>query len=289
MLENTFCHVPRVGVKTESSLWAAGVHDWNAYLGLVRDDPDTLKTLDVPRMPAPDKLMPALEESRERLERRDGGYFASLLPGGEHWRLFPHFRERTAYLDIETTGLGTPGDHITSIAVYDGKEARTYVHGRNMEDFGPDMREFQAMVTFNGRCFDAPFIERTLGVDLPAAHIDLRNVLRKAGITGGLKKCEKRFGLDRGELDGVDGYWAVLLWKEYRRTGEQGALDTLLAYNIEDVLHLKLLMVKAYNLLLEETPFLETHRLAEPEPGANPVTPDPEVMERIRSRYFAWR
>ena len=39
------------------------------------------------------------------------------------------------------------------------------------------------------------------------------------GYRGGLKGCEKCLGLDRAELDGVDGYFAVLLWNEYRKSG----------------------------------------------------------------------
>ena len=64
-------------------------------------------------------------------------------------------------------------------------------------------------------------------------------MLSRLGYKGGLKGCEKQLGLDRHELDGVDGYTAVLLWQEYTRTRNTRALDTLLAYNIQDVLNLR--------------------------------------------------
>jgi len=38
----------------------------------------------------------------------------------------------------------------------------------------------------------------------------------------------------------------VLLWNEYQKTGDQKALDTLLAYNVQDMIILENLMVKAY-------------------------------------------
>jgi len=50
------------------------------------------------------------------------------------------------------------------------------------------------------------------GIELNQVHIDLRYVLRSLGYTGGLKGCEKQAGIDRGNLEGVDGYFAVLLW-----------------------------------------------------------------------------
>ena len=88
-----------------------------------------------------------------------------------------------------------------------------------------------------------PFLRDRLGCPLDQAHIDLRYVLASLGYKGGLKKCETALGIDRGDLDGVDGSLAVLLWEEYRKTGSPKALDTLLAYNIEDVVNLETLMV----------------------------------------------
>lgn len=43
------------------------------------------------------------------------------------------------------------------------------------------------------------------------------------------------------------GFFAVLLWQEFQQTGNIKALETLLVYNIEDVVNLETLMVLAYN------------------------------------------
>jgi len=56
----------------------------------------------------------------------------------------------------------------------------------------------------------------------------LRYVLKSLGYSGGLKSCEKALGLDRGDLDGVDGYFAVLLWRDYQKKHNEKALETLL-------------------------------------------------------------
>ena len=89
-------------------------------------------------------------------------------------------------------------------------------------------------------------------------------------------------GMDRSVLDDVDGFLAVLLWKEYKRSGNPKALDTLLAYNIMDVVNLETLMISAYNLHLQDTPFQD--RLLE-QPACTPdipFIPDRELIQRFR-------
>ena len=52
-----------------------------------------------------------LDQSFARLQANDPNYFGDLLPLDQHWRLFRDFRDGVAYLDIETTGMGTPQDY----------------------------------------------------------------------------------------------------------------------------------------------------------------------------------
>ena len=57
---------------------------------------------------------------------------------------------------------------------------------------------------------------------------------------------ERSFGLIRGfQIEGLDGYDAVMLWKAYER-GDQEALDRLIQYNTADIVNLKPLMEKGY-------------------------------------------
>jgi hypothetical protein len=95
--------------------------------------------------------------------------------------------------------------------------------------------------------------------------------------------------MDRGDLKDVDGFFAVLLWDEYQRTGDQKALDTLLAYNIQDTINLENLLVTAYNLKLQQTPFYESHLISETPPPVNPFGVDLETIDRIKGSSQYWQ
>ncbi len=277
MIINTFCHVPGIGQRTEGLLWDGGVRTWDDYLEVGAE----LLT------PQRHEFVCAhLYESQERLREQDVAFFADTMPAAEHWRLFREFRGRIAYVDIETTGLSPEfGNHITTAALYDGRQLRHYINGENLRDLQDDLFDYDVLVTYNGKSFDIPFIERYFMITLPQAQIDLRYVLASLGFRGGLKGCERALGIDRGELDGVDGYFAVLLWQDYDRMGNRRALDTLLAYNIEDTVNLERLMVEAYNRKVAGLPFEHSHRMALPTSvPAIPVEPDPETIDRIRMR-----
>jgi len=277
MLEQTFCHIPGIGPKTEAGLWAEGISGW--------------QDAGHPALPArrAELIARHVDESRERLRTRDVGFFAERLPSNQHWRLFPHFRDRVAYFDIETTGLGAPGDHITTIALYDGRTIRHYVHGDNLPQFKQDIRDYDLLVTFNGKTFDVPFIEASFGMRLATPHIDLRYVLAGLGYRGGLKSIERALGFDRGELAEVDGYFAVLLWHDYVRKQNRAALDTLLAYNMVDTVNLEALMVLAYNLKVAQTPFAQSLRLPTPAAPPIPFAADSPTVARLQRQYArAW-
>ena len=47
------------------------------------------------------------------------------------------------------------------------------------------------IVTYNGKTFDVPFIEKYFGIRMNHAHIDLRYVLKSLGYSGGLKMFEQ--------------------------------------------------------------------------------------------------
>ena len=272
MLRHTFCHMPGISLGRERGLWESGAHTWDHFDG--QGVPAHLARVSR-------RVRPHIDESRTRLGRGDSRYFADLLPVNQHWRLFRDFRHTVAYLDIETTGLYPWEGCVTTIALYDGRKIRHYVQGENLREFGDDVRGYGLVVTYNGKCFDLPFIERALGVRVAAPHIDLRYVLAGLGYRGGLKGCERQLGIARGGLEGVDGYTAVLLWQEYLRRDDRKALETLLAYNIEDAVNLERLMVAAYNMKLRETPFYGDCLL--PEPGAPPIPfrADMDTLSRL--------
>jgi hypothetical protein len=86
----------------------------------------------------------------------------------------------------------------------------------------------------------------------------------------------------------VDGFFAVLLWHDYVRNANLRALETLLAYNIQDVVTLETLMVLAYNRKLAGTPFLDRYLLDGPRAPAVPFVPHTATIARIK-REYGWR
>ena len=277
MLKNTFTHIPGIGLKTEERLWDSGVLNWD----------DISESFHLKRLQKRvTHLRTHIHDSRENLETDNPKYFEKLLPSSLQWRMFPEFRHSTVYLDIETTGLESWGNHITSIALYDGECISYYVKGKNLEAFKKDIKKYKVIVTYNGKCFDIPFIESYFGISLSQAHIDLRYILASLGYRGGLKGCEKQLNIDRGGLKDIDGYFAVLLWDDFQRNKNQKALETLLAYNIEDTVNLETLMVIAYNMKLRGTMFLETHQLPEPTQPAIPFEADRRIIDRIKRQIW---
>jgi uncharacterized protein YprB with RNaseH-like and TPR domain len=278
MLKNTFHHIPGIGSNTEKQLWSSGLTHWNKF-----KEPFSPK-LSIKRV---EIMTQYIQESSKYLENNDPNYFADLLPSNLHWRFFPEFRNSTAYIDIETTGLEAYCSEITTIAIYDGKSTFYYVQGDNLDDFPLDIKKYKVLVTYNGKSFDIPFIESYFEIKLNHAHIDLRYVLKSLGYSGGLKGCEKKLGINRGSLEGVDGYFAVLLWKDFIQNSNQKALETLLAYNIEDVVNLEALMVMAYNMKIKDTPFMQDNKLATPNAPDIPFKADIATIEKIKSKIFS--
>jgi len=278
MLRHTFCHTQGVGPKTERRIWAGGVHTWDHAC-----DPEALPLSDARSL----AVARTAEESIRRLDRRDAGWFYGKLPSSEQWRLFSEFRGSTAYLDIETTGLGGPYDYITTIALYDGARVRHYVRDENLDDFPRDVEDYALIVTYNGKQFDVPFIRDHLGAPMRHAHVDLCYVLRSLGYKGGLKGCERQLGIRRDGLDGVDGFFAVLLWREWLRSRDRLALETLLAYNIADTVNLETLMVMVYNMKVRLAGLPGLEELPLPAAPDLPFRADAETVARVR-RDYGW-
>ncbi len=277
MLENTFCHIQGIGPRTEKRLWEANIHNWYSFLGWPKPSFSAATVTAASR---------TIAASITALAAGDASWFYNCLNAGEHWRMFKQFKHKTAYIDIETTGLDRGMSIITTIALYDGKTIFTYVNGENLERFVDDIAAYDLLVTYNGKSFDVPFIESFFDIRLPHAHIDLRYVLNSLGFKGGLKRVEKRFGISRNELEGVDGYFAVLLWMEYETRADPRARETLIAYNVEDVVNLELLMHYAYNQKIKDTPFAQDLIMAIPLRPEVPYAPDVDLVNTIRRRFF---
>ena len=275
-LYNSFTFVKGIGIKTELTLRELGIYCWNDVIKKQR-----------PELFPKQKwyaLWNGVNSAMEALDVLDFSQLTNLIPKIQHWKMIPNFIDRIAYLDIETTGLSPHYSHITTIAVYDGKEVYDFVRGENLDEFSSFISKFPAITTFYGKAFDIPFIKQEMGIEFNQVHFDVCFLLRRLKIKGGLKKIEKTFGISRGALEDLDGYSAVLLWKKYAKTKKKEYLETLLAYNNEDVINLEFLLHKAYNLLIEKEQIFTSPLKFPKKDIKNPFAANKRVIEEILGR-----
>jgi len=230
MLKNTFCHL--VSEKKEQELWRSNCLHWD-------------------EISENHELHSRILESKKALAENNPKFFLEKIPKKQHWRLYKELPY--CFLDIETTGLSKHFNDVTVIGVYDGKSSKLFVKDKNMEEFPAEISKYSTVITYNGKCFDLPFLKAKYPeLDLDKFHIDLRYVLKEFGYSGGLKHIELEMGLSRDEeLKEVDGFEAVRLWHRYRR-GDEDALRLLLKYNQADIENLKYLMDFAYEKMREK-------------------------------------
>lgn len=233
MLKKTFCHIDGISENTEKILHENGVCDWDYFL----DNFENISCLPTKKL---QKIRNEILFSQQNLENNNLNYFKEKIPKHLHYRLKDY--GKIAYLDIETTGLSRYTDIITMVGIYDGKTAKSYIHGQDLEEAYEKLKEFDIVVTFNGKTFDIPFIEHHAKQKYDLIHFDLRFMLKEFGLSGGLKKIEQNLGIIRDdEVIGVDGFEAVRLWRKYKN-GDENALRKLLIYNKEDIVNLKYLL-----------------------------------------------
>ena len=206
------------------------------------------------------------------------------MPSSEEWRLFKEFQNHCLYLDIETNGGDSFSGFITTIATFDGDDIKYYVNGENLDDFVTDVLDYKILITYNGKTFDIPFIENYFNIQLNHAQIDLRYILASLGFRGGLKSCEQQLGLKRYGLDGVDGYFAIHLWNDYYYNANQKALETLLAYNIEDCINLEKLMQISYNRKIDSLGFENFEKIPYTRIPDNIFQPHLRTILKIKSK-----
>jgi uncharacterized protein YprB with RNaseH-like and TPR domain len=237
LLERTFVHIPGVGEQTEKALWDQGCSCWDEYLAGGFSCGSASK----------ETARRTLEKSRDALAFGEHQFFAKKLKARHAWRAFEAFRQSCAYLDIETTGTGA--GQITVIGIWDGQGFHPLVADEDLGNFPDVISRYSMIVTFFGTGFDIPVLRKQFrNFQFDQIHIDLCPMLRSLGHSGGLKKLEKQFGIERPpEIDGLTGYDAVKLWRRYKQLRDDRAMETLLAYNRADCVNLEALAVLAFD------------------------------------------
>ncbi len=240
------------------------------------------------RLPMASELRTCARESETHLRNGDASYFDRLLPRTDSWRMYGDFRDSAAYVDVESDGPRGEGK-ITVIGLSDGIRTKVFVAGRNLPEFPEAIRKYSLLVTYNGREFDVPFMCDTFGnIFERMGHIDLQYALERLGYARGLKQIQEQMGFRReGMLGSLDGRAAVWLWEEYQK-GNKKALETLLRYNLEDVVVLQSLAEAVYNEASSSLPIPVTRLL----PARRPVidTPyDEDLVRRLAREHLVQR
>jgi len=142
-----------------------------------------------------------------------------------------------AYLDIETCASG----EVTVVGIFREDRGLRQLVGGEITDvtLWETLDGVDTLCTFNGDRFDLPILERQVRLDLRKRFrsLDLWRECRRAGLKGGLKQLEERFGIARSTR-GMNGWDALRLWARYENEGDRAALEVLLEYNREDVMNL---------------------------------------------------
>ena len=166
-----------------------------------------------------------------------------------------HAPEDFVFLDIETLGLSSRPIILIGLARVSGGSfaVRQYL-SRSVEEEEaalaavlPDLEaEGTALVTFNGRAFDVPYIRDRLArhgipADLAAPHFDVLYFARRRW-KDSLASC--RLGaLETGVLgvaraDDVPSRMVPEFYETYRRTGNPGPLVPVVEHNRQDIVSL---------------------------------------------------
>ncbi|MGV8162452.1 MAG: ribonuclease H-like domain-containing protein [Candidatus Nanoarchaeia archaeon] len=251
MLQHTFMHVPSVTRNSEINIWNQKIHTWQDFINKQESIrmPENKKTM----------IVSNLQDSIDALKKKEYSYFSSLQ-NNQHWRLYELLKDKTCFLDIETTGLSKHYNDITLIGIHGERGTKIFMNGENLDKFEQELKKYSMIVTFNGRCFDVPFIKSKFpDVKFNQFHADLRFIMADLGFRGGLKNVERERGINREEdLKDVDGFEAVRLWHKYQK-GDNESLVILKKYLTADIKNLVPLM-NAASVEMKKKHFLDIVR-----------------------------
>jgi uncharacterized protein len=229
-LPRTFQLSRGVGPWREKDLWARELATWEDFERAAAGGVVMSARLDR-------ELLLGIERARRALEARDLPALAALVPAREHWRLYGHFPDAAAFLDIEADAEASP----TVVGVLDRAGVASFRRGHSLEGVPERLAASPLWVTFNGGAYDLPALGRHFErFPVAPVHVDLRFLIRRARLEGGLKAVERELGLGRPpHLEGVRGLDAIRLWREWTHHQELGALRLLVEYNLYDAINLR--------------------------------------------------
>ncbi|MBU4456611.1 MAG: hypothetical protein KKA65_03850, partial [Nanoarchaeota archaeon] len=138
MIRNSFIFLDKVGQKKEQQIWKQGIETWQDFLN------SKIKG-----------ISPLIKKKHDQMIRlaklnlcyENPGFFKDFMEHGEMWRIYPEFKDKAVYLDIETSGW-----NITCIGLYNGQEVKHFIRGINLnkKDFLDELYKYKVIITFNG-------------------------------------------------------------------------------------------------------------------------------------------
>ena len=229
-IERTFQLTSGVGGWRERDLWAKGLATWSDFEAAAARDVVMSTKLDGP-------LLQKIAEARLALAARDLAALAKLVPIREHWRLYFEFADQAAFFDIEADNENNP----TIVGVMDHAGLASFRRDRNLAAAPARLAKSPLWVTFNGAVFDVPVLQQTFeNFPTPVVHLDLRFLVRRTHLKGGLKGIEEALHLTRPHhLKGLKGFDAIRLWREWTFNRRLDALRILIEYNLYDAINLR--------------------------------------------------
>ena len=236
--DQSLCHIAGITPELECKLMRSGVTSV-AVLGVRCGE------MFPPARAARLRASIARYEKFRDLELTDG--IVNSFPCGHKVRVLSDRFERACFLDIETDERM----RITCVSTQMNGRCATFIRGRNLNDFLNVWRQAELVVSFNGKRFDVPIIQRTFGLSRIPAQIDLMDEARCYGLVGGLKQIEKVIGFVRDGSDGMKGMDAIELWRRFEVSGDGDVLRLLKCYNQEDVESLVVLYNRLLRMSLE--------------------------------------
>lgn len=167
--------------------------------------------------------------------------------------------ERVLFLDIETTGLTATPVFLIGLGSLIGEDlmitqllARDYAEEvAILADFREQLAHYDALVTFNGRCFDVRYLCQRMGyhglpTNIPHAHVDLLPPARRRW-RGRWENCrlqtlEARV-CGRTRTDDLASAEIPQAYHDFVRTGNANLMARILSHNAQDLASLLELLV----------------------------------------------
>ncbi len=236
MIKKSFIFLNGMTCKKEKQLWLQNINDWDKFINTKK-----IKGISIKRKEEYNK---ELINAKNYLINNELEIFRKF-PSKELWRLYEYYKDQCIFLDIE---IGSNSKDIILIGLFDGINTKIMVKNYNLDKkvLLDELKKYKLLITYNGKSFDIPIIEKYFGLNIDILHIDLKHCCLKLGLNGGLKEIEKILNLKRpSNLYGkpYDTY------KTFVASQDREYLDLLIKYNEEDIINLKAIIEYCYREL----------------------------------------